>query len=1104
MNSSKFALTSNRAFYAFLSLTVLVSLLLSASFMSLRANVIVEDLVRETNETQAHLAVNNLTQYLESRKQVLTDLSSNPIIVNGAMGTGLSGAKLQDFLRNFQIIGKEEKLMVINVLGEVVYANFNYHEVLDQQPQWLEKIINADIGSAIDLTAVQNQHYFTIAVPIYYNGFAEGALIGEFSTSLETLLSVSMDNEFHSISLQGRWVDFSDVKNLDDFFSIRTLAIGSTGLQLDYRLSKQLVTNEVKGFVWDLIGAIAFGLLLAFALLFIFGKQLLLNPFKKLEESKQTLQRSEERFKLAIIGSDDGLWDWDLERELVFYSDRFKSLLGFSVDTQGLFRAHISSLFDRVHPEDLVNLENSIKYHMTEEEPFGVECRIKTRQNNYRYYWLKGAAALKNGHAKRIVGSLSDITQQKLHQEALKKAKEQNDLLAQAIECANVGITIADASKSELPIVFINEAFTQITGYGDEVLGENCRFLQGKNTQQGAIEKIRQAIHKREFIKVDLINYTKSGQQFWNSLQISPVFNDQKQLTAFVGIQQNISTAVAAKKELEQAKLQAEQAAKAKSEFLASMSHEIRTPMNGVIGMLSLLEDEALTDAQLHKVGLAMSSAGSLLNLINDILDFSKIEAGKLDLEWLDFDVRALLGELVESVALQAQKKGLELILDTTTLEKPLVKGDPSRLRQIIINLLSNAIKFTEKGEIVIRAWFSEIESQLVFHCAVEDTGIGIPSDKVDRLFTKFSQVDASTTRKYGGTGLGLAIVKQLCELMGGDIEIDSTYKPGSRFVFFVRLTPSDNTLFEAPLVNLEGVKILLVDDNLSTLEALESQLKHWGANVYKASSGIQALSLCEAEYQKDRHAFDIALLDMTLRGMSGEQLGAALKADKRFQAIKLIMMTQMGAKGDGQFYAGQGYSGYFPKPATTKDLFDALTIVAEDGEALANARPLVTSHYLKLVRQGQELKVEWPTPCRLLLVEDNKVNQVVALSMLKKLGIEHITVAENGLLAIEHLKSHQKQCQFELVLMDCQMPEMDGYRATELIREGEAGDIYRDIKVIAMTANAMSGDREKCLNSGMNDYLSKPISEESLSAKLQYWLYGSASVANDDSGGGA
>lgn len=186
--------------------------------MSLRANVIVEDLVRETNETQAHLAVNNLTQYLESRKQVLTDLSSNPIIVNGAMGTGLSGAKLQDFLRNFQIIGKEEKLMVINVLGEVVYANFNYHEVLDQQPQWLEKIINADIGSAIDLTAVQNQHYFTIAVPIYYNGFAEGALIGEFSTSLETLLSVSMDNEFHSISLQGRWVDFSDVKNLDDFF----------------------------------------------------------------------------------------------------------------------------------------------------------------------------------------------------------------------------------------------------------------------------------------------------------------------------------------------------------------------------------------------------------------------------------------------------------------------------------------------------------------------------------------------------------------------------------------------------------------------------------------------------------------------------------------------------------------------------------------------------------------------------------------------------------------------------------------------------------------------------------------------------------------------
>ncbi len=336
---------------------------------------------------------------------------------------------------------------------------------------------------------------------------------------------------------------------------------------------------------------------------------------------------------------------------------------------------------------------------MTEEEPFGVECRIKTRQNSYRYFWLKGAAALKDGQAKRIVGSLSDITDQKLHQEALKKAKEQNDLLAQAIECANVGITIVDATKPELPIVFANKTFQQITEYGDEVLGKNCRFLQGEHTQQQALDEIREAIIAHEFVKVELINYTKSGKAFWNSLQISPVFNEQNQLTAFVGIQQDITAAVEAKKELEQAKQAAEQGAQAKSEFLASMSHEIRTPMNGVIGMLSLLEDEHLSQTQLHKVSLAMGSAKSLLNLINDILDFSKIEAGKLELESLDFDVRALLGELVESVALQAQKKGLELILDVTQLEKPLVQGDPSRIRQIITNLISNAIKFTEQGE---------------------------------------------------------------------------------------------------------------------------------------------------------------------------------------------------------------------------------------------------------------------------------------------------------------------------------------------------------------------------------------------------------------------
>ncbi|MGC0120302.1 response regulator [Pseudoalteromonas piscicida] len=1096
---TKLTLTSNRAFYTFLGLTAIVSLLLSALFVGLRANVIVEDLVRETNETQAQLAVNNLTQYLESRKQILSDLSLHPIIVNGAMGTGLSAAKLRDFMRSFQIIGREEKLMVINVLGDVVYANFDSHEVLDQKPKWLDKVINAELGSAIDLTQVGNQHYFTIAVPIYYNGFAEGALIGEFSTSLESLLSSSSSTSFHSIGLKGRWINFSNTQKVETYFSVSSLDVGSTDLVLDYRVEKSQVTDEVKIFVWDLIGAIAFGLFLSFGLLYLFGKQLLLNPFKKLEESRTTLKRSEERFKLAIFGSDDGLWDWDLERNAVFYSDRFKSLLGFSQETQALFSAHISSLFDRVHPADLPNLENSIKFHMTEEEPFGVECRIKTRQNSYRYFWLKGAAALKDGQAKRIVGSLSDITDQKLHQEALKKAKEQNDLLAQAIECANVGITIVDATKPELPIVFANKTFQQITEYGDEVLGENCRFLQGEHTQQQALEEIREAIIAHEFVKVELINYTKSGKAFWNSLQISPVFNEQNQLTAFVGIQQDITAAVEAKKELEQAKQAAEQGAQAKSEFLASMSHEIRTPMNGVIGMLSLLEDEHLTQTQLHKVSLAMGSAKSLLNLINDILDFSKIEAGKLELESLDFDVRALLGELIQSVALQAQKKGLELILDVTQLEKPLVQGDPSRIRQIITNLISNAIKFTEQGEIIIRAWFSEEDNKLRFHCSVKDTGIGIPEDKADRLFAKFSQVDASTTRKYGGTGLGLAIVRQLCELMDGDIAVSSRFGHGSQFEFFVTLIHGDNTQFEAAKIDLQGIKILLVDDNLSALTSLESQLRHWGADVYKASSGIQALSLCEAEYQRDKNVFDIALLDMTLRGMSGEQLGAALKNDKRFKAIKLIMMTQMGTKGDGQFYAERGYSGYFPKPVTTKDLFDALTILAEDGKALANAKPLVTSHYLKLVRKANETEFTWPKPCRILLVEDNKVNQVVALSMLKKLGITHIEVAENGLLAIELLKSHQDECQFELILMDCQMPEMDGYRTTELIRDGAAGESYQGVKILAMTANAMSGDREKCLNAGMNDYLTKPISEEPLSEKLQYWLYKSEYASTDD-----
>ena len=382
----------------------------------------------------------------------------------------------------------------------------------------------------------------------------------------------------------------------------------------------------------------------------------------------------------------------------------------------------------------------------------------------------------------------------------------------------------------------------------------------------------------------------------------------------------------------------AEESLRLKSEFLASMSHEIRTPMNGVLGMLGLLEHSELTKQQYHHLQLANSSAHSLLSLINDILDFSKIEAGKLDLEILDFDIRSQLGEFAESMAVRAQEKSLELILDLTQVNYSMVKGDPSRLRQILSNLVGNAIKFTNSGEIVIKASLEDNGDQFTLTCEISDTGIGIPSDKITQLFDSFTQVDATTTRKYGGTGLGLAIVKQLSELMGGTVSVESRLNQGSCFTFNISLEKSDQSRLVMPSVSIEGTEILIVDDNTTNLEVLKGQLEIWGAIVTQAEDGYEALSIVE---KSSKNKFSVAILDMQMPGMNGATLGKSLAEHENTSNTKMIMMTSMSERGDAAFFAKLGFSAYFPKPATTSDLFDALTVVLDNSEALNSAQPI-------------------------------------------------------------------------------------------------------------------------------------------------------------------
>lgn len=758
-----------------------------------------------------------------------------------------------------------------------------------------------------------------------------------------------------------------------------------------------------------------------------------------------------------------------------------------------------------VHPEDVVGktAREVFPYVADESEAYDREAlaslapeggnEISIKINGETRTLLQTKFILKDvaGWPSEICGIASEITERKQMERSLeihskemgritKELRYSEQRLQVVLDTAATGIITIDETGI---VESFNPSAEQIFGYAAEaVIGKNVRMLMPSPDQErhddylSLYRETGQGKIIGEGTEVE--GRRKDGAVFPMHLSISEGVLDKSDKRLFTGIVTDITKRKQAEAALQAAKEAAEVAVRTKSEFLATMSHEIRTPMNGVIGMTGLLMGTDLDKEQLQYAETVRKSADCLLTIINDILDFSKLEAGKLELEVVDFDLVETVESIAELMGPQATGKGIDFVTFFASDVPKFVRGDPSRLRQILTNLAGNAVKFTKNGSVAISVNVVEESAEgFRMHFDVIDSGIGIPAEAQRHLFEKFTQADSSTTRRYGGTGLGLAICKQLTKLMEGEIDVDSVSGEGSRFWLDIPLGRQEGSKLQEvlPIEDLSGLRVLVVDDAELNRRIFRKQFESWGMNVTCAEGADGALAMLEQTVRKKK-PFDLIVLDHMMPDVDGEELGKKIRKRQVFDKVKMILATSMGMREDSAYFQAIGFNSYLTKPVRQSVLFN--TIAHLFGDPAAKEGP-----GKRKGRGGRrEKEAEQPSRrLRILLAEDNQVNQLLASLMLQKKG-HRVDAVSNGIEAVKAVQT----IPYDLILMDVQMPEMGGLEATAKIRR-LPGEVCH-IPIIALTANAMKGDRESYLAAGMDDYVSKPIDEAVLMAALARW----------------